>query len=55
MRLETVKGSCTYCEKEGIVVYVRGMPGLYHLKCIKNAKEAWESARGSTFFERLFR
>jgi len=51
--LTAIKGSCVYCEKEGIVVRARGLPGLYHLRCIKDAKEAWDSARGESFLQRL--
>jgi len=53
MRMHASKGTCTYCEKEGIVVYVKGLPGLYHLRCVKQAKEAWETAKGETFLQRL--
>ena len=53
MRQTANKGTCAYCEKEGIVVYVRGLPGLFHLRCIKDAKEAWDMARGKSFLERL--
>lgn len=55
MRITANKGTCAYCEKEGIVVYVRGLPGFYHLRCIKDAKEAWESARGESFLQRFLR
>jgi len=51
--LNAMKGSCVYCEKEGIVVHVRGLPGLYHLRCIKDAKEAWDSTRGESLLQRL--
>jgi hypothetical protein len=34
---------CTYCEKPGKLVQVRGMKGEYHLRCVKAAKAAWES------------
>jgi len=41
---------CAYCEKPGKLVHVRGMEGDYHLRCLKDAREAWEAGRGKSFF-----
>lgn len=37
---------CFYCEKPGQLVHVRGMEGDYHLRCLKDAREAWAAGRG---------
>lgn len=44
---------CTYCEQPGKLIQVRGMRGEYHLKCVADAKKAWESVKGKTLFDFL--
>lgn len=39
---------CGYCEKPGQLFPIRGRPGLYHLRCMDDAKKALETARGKS-------
>jgi hypothetical protein len=44
---------CTYCQQPGVLVEVKGMKGLYHLKCVVDAKKAWEAVRPKSFLDRF--
>jgi hypothetical protein len=46
---------CTYCEKPGELITVRGMQGKYHLRCVDKAKKAWEAVRPPGFLARFRR
>jgi len=46
---------CTFCEKPGRLIQVRGMKGTYHLKCVAEAKKAWEAARAPSILDLVFR
>jgi hypothetical protein len=37
----------------GELIIVRGMPGKYHLRCVANAREAWEKARGKSLLSKM--
>ena len=45
---------CVYCEKPGVLVQVRRMPGKYHLRCIQKAQEAWALTVPKNIFDRIF-
>lgn len=44
---------CAYCEKPGQLIPIRRMPGLYHLRCVAEAKKALEAARGPSLIKAI--